>query len=78
MNYLDGVYQYVKGDYLLQYDGNSTKAVYQFKTDLLLQHNLKGKVKEQAQMERELKAIIQSYMTRMTTNQLVVSAAPNP
>ena len=78
VNYLNGVYQYVKGDYLLQYDGNSTKAVYQFKTDLLLQHNLKGKVKEQAQMERELKAIIQSYMTRMTTNQLVVSAAPNP
>ena len=78
MNYLNGVYQYVKGDYLLQFDGNSTKAVYQFKTDLLLQHNLKGQVKEQAQMERELKAIIQSYMARMTTNRLVVGTDSNP
>jgi len=31
-----------------------------------------GRVSEQAAMERELKAIIQQYMTRMTTNTLVV------
>ena len=52
-------------------DGERTKAVYRFRTDLLLEHNLAGRVKEQAQMERELKAIIQQYMTRMTTNALV-------
>ena len=30
-----------------------------------------GKVAEQRQMERELKAIIQQYMERMTENRLV-------
>ena len=72
VNYLNGIYQYVKGDYLLQFDGSRTKAVYRFRTDLLLEHNLVGCVSEQAAMERELKAIIQQYMTRMTTNTLVV------
>jgi len=72
VNYLNGIYQYVKGDYLLQFDGKETKAVYNFRKDLLLKENLKGKVPQQAQMEREVKAIIQSYMTRMTGNQLVV------
>lgn len=72
VNYLNGVYQYVKGDYLLQFDGERVRAVYNFRTDLLLEHNLLGRVREQRQMERELKAIIQSYMTRMTTNALVV------
>lgn len=72
VNYLNGIYQYVKGDYLLQFDGSRTKAVYRFRTDLLLEHNLVGRVSEQAAMERELKAIIQQYMTRMTTNTLVV------
>ena len=33
--------------------------------------NLKGKVPQQAQMERELKAIIQQYMMRMTQNKLL-------
>ena len=71
VNYLNGIYQYVKGDLLLQFDGNETKAVYRFRTDLLLQHNLKGQVgAQQSQMERELKAIIQQYMTRMTQNRL--------
>lgn len=74
VNYNNGIYQYIKGNYLLQFDGQQTKAVYQFRTDLLLKNNLKGKVKEQAQMERELKAIIQQYMQRMKGNKLVYSA----
>lgn len=73
VNYQNGIYQYIKGDYLLQFDGQRVKALYLFRTDLLLQHNLAGsRPAVQADMERELKAIIQSYMTRMTTNQLVV------
>jgi predicted component of type VI protein secretion system len=35
-----------------------------------MKHNLIGKVKEQAQMERELKAIIQQYMERMKQDRL--------
>ena len=73
VNYLNGIYQYVKGDYLLQFDGQKVKALYRFRTDLLLQHNVADKEpKVRDAMECEVKAIIQSYMTRMTTNQLVL------
>ena len=72
VNYLNGIYQYVKYGYVLQFDGKQTKGVYQL-TDRLMQHNLKGKVPQQAQMERELKAIIQQYMMRMTKNKLLIS-----
>ena len=70
VNYLNGIYQYVKYGYVLQFDGKKTKAVYSLK-DLLMKHNLKGKIKEQAQMEKEVKAIIQQYMYRMINDKLV-------
>ena len=72
VNYLNGIYQYVKYGYVLQFDGKQTKGIYQL-TDRLMQHNLKGKVPQQTQMERELKAIIQQYMMRMTKNKLLIS-----
>lgn len=70
VNYLNGIYQYVKYGYVLQFDGKQTKGIFQL-TDRLMQHNLKGKVPQQTQMERELKAIIQQYMMRMTKNKLL-------
>ena len=73
VNYLNGIYQYAKYGYVLQFDGQQTKAVFAL-DDRLMQHNLKGKVKEQAQMELELKAIIQQYMERMTQNRLLPEA----
>ena len=73
VNYLNGIYQYIKGDWLLQFDGQKAKALYRFRTDLLLKDNLLTKEpKVAADMERQVKAIIQSYMTRMVNNQLVV------
>lgn len=72
VNYLGGIYQYVKGDWLLQFDGQKTKAIYRYRTDLLLKNNLAGQVPEQRQMEKELKAIIQQYMSRMVENELIV------
>ena len=73
VNYLNGIYQYVKGDWLLQFDGQKAKALYRFRTALLLKGNLLTKEpKIAADMERQVKAIIQSYMTRMVNNQLVV------
>lgn len=71
VNYLNGTYQYVKHGYVLQWDGQQTKAIYRL-TDLLMQHNLVGRVKEQAEMERELKAIIYQYMYRMVNDKLSV------
>ena len=70
VNYLNGIYQYVKYGYVLQFDGKQTKSVYAL-DDLLMKHNLKGKVKQQAQMEREVKAIIQQYMYRMVNDKLM-------
>ena len=71
VNYLNGIYQYVKGDWLLQFDGQKAKALYRFRTDLLLKDNLLSKEpKVAADMERQVKAIILSYMTRMVNNQL--------
>ena len=69
VNYLSGIYQYIKHGYVLQFDGQKTKAVYSLQ-DSLMRKNLVGKVKEQGQMEKELKAIIQQYMERMTQNRL--------
>jgi arylsulfatase A-like enzyme len=70
VNYLNGIYQYVKYGHVLQFDGQKTCAVYSL-DDRLMKHNLIGKVSQQVQMERELKAIVQQYMERMTENRLV-------
>ena len=69
VNYLNGIYQYVKQGHVIQFDGQQTKAVYAL-SDSLMQHNLVGKVPQQPQMERELKAIIQQYMERMVNDRL--------
>ena len=69
VNYLNGIYQYVKHGHVLQFDGERTCAVYAL-SDSLMEHNLAGKVPQQPQMERELKAIIQQYMERMTQDRL--------
>ena len=69
VNYLNGIYQYVKDGYVLQFDGMKTTALYSL-NDRLMKNNLKGKIQNQAQMEQELKAIIQQYMERMTQNRL--------
>ena len=70
VNYLNGIYQYVKYGYVLQFDGTNTKAIYCL-DDRLMKNNLKGKIEVQPQMERELKAIIQQYMERMSQNRLM-------
>ena len=69
VNYLNGIYQYMKHGHLLQFDGQHTRAVYSL-TDSLMKHNLAGHLPQQPQMERELKAIIQQYMERMTQDRL--------
>jgi len=69
VNYLNGTYQYVKHGHVLQFDGEKTTAVYAL-TDSLMKENLAGTVHCEQRMECELKAIIQQYMERMTTNRL--------
>ena len=57
--------QFIQGDYLLQFDGEQTTALFDYRHDPLLKNNLVGKKKEQQVMERHLKAMIQSYFQRM-------------
>jgi len=71
-NYNSGIYQYVKGDLMMQFDGERITGLYQFKTDPLLQHNLAGTPPAGADdMLQQLKAIIQQYMSRMNENRLL-------
>lgn len=72
VHYNNGLYQFVKDDWMIQFDGNSVKGLYNFKSDWMLRENLAGRnVAVQSVMERHLKAIIQSYMSRMNTDRLV-------
>jgi phosphoglycerol transferase MdoB-like AlkP superfamily enzyme len=72
VNYLSGIYQYVKHGYVLQFDGQKSKALYAL-SDSLMQQNLihqPSAISHQQLMETELKAIIQQYMERMTQDRL--------
>ena len=82
VNYLNGIYQYVKNGHVLQFDGQKSVGLYAL-TDSLMKRNLLGKTKAAAdsslftlhsslpKMEPELKAIIQQYMERMTEDRLL-------
>ena len=71
VNFQNDIYQLIKGDYLIQFDGRETKAIYRFREDSLLKHNLLQS-HPQPVLEKELKAIIQSYMQRMNGDELVI------
>lgn len=68
----DHIPQYIKGDYLLQFDGEKATAFYNYKKDPLLKDNLLGKTAEEAELTNDLKAFIQSYMVRMSNNDIIV------
>ncbi|MDR1169416.1 MAG: LTA synthase family protein [Prevotellaceae bacterium] len=71
VNYNNRLYQFMQNDCFLQFDGQETKSVYNYKSDVFLQHNLAGTVTEkQREMETKLKAIIQQYMSGMIENRL--------
>ena len=73
VNHTNGIYQYVKGDYVMQFtEEGEVKAIYNFKTVWFMKQNLKGQIGSlESEMERELKGIIQQYMERMTEDRLV-------
>ena len=70
-NYLNNTYQIFQGDYLLQFDGKSSTALYQFKQDKFLKNNLLNQFPDTVMsMSRSLKAFIQQYNNRMVENNL--------
>ena len=72
INYLPSsdYYQYLEGDWMLQFDGDKVVHAYRFKEDTLQQHDLCGK--HPAQAEKRMKSIIQQYMYRMNHNEMIV------
>jgi hypothetical protein len=72
-NYLDQTYNFFEGDYLLVFDGKVSLALYQFKTDLLLEKNQLAEHPEVVlEMEKRLKAYIQQYNNRMVDDDLTL------
>lgn len=68
---LNGIYQFVKGDRILQFDGTKPVGLYDI-NDHKMQHNLLHK-ENPSGMVRQLKAIIQQYMDRMLNDRLTAS-----
>ncbi len=78
VNYNNGIYQYVKQGRFLQFDGQESRALYDIDNDWMLTNNLKDKEPETlATMERELKAIIQQYMERMSEDRIIIRPDDN-
>ena len=72
VNYLNGLYQYVKGDYVLHFDGEITVAFYDRTKDPELKRNLiSEEIPDQAKLENELKALLQQYHTALAENKLM-------
>jgi hypothetical protein len=72
INFLGGVYQYFKNGFLLSFDGEKSTALYQISSDRMLEHNLQNEsVELAAEMELQIKAVIQQYDSRMFNNKLV-------
>ena len=69
-------YEYVWGDYALQFDGKQVTSAYEFRTDSTFTHNVLGTmpVATRERMTRHMESVIQQYMQRMTSDQLVVTS----
>ena len=60
----NGIYQFFKDGYLLQFDGHEVVGLYDYVSDRMLQDNLVGKV-DCSDNLMILKSVIQQYMERM-------------
>lgn len=73
VNYNNPLFQILQGDYMLQWDGEKTVALYNVRTDPMLKSNLKGTLPDmQSKMETEIMAQIQQYMIRMVEDRLCI------
>ena len=67
-------YEFLKDNYMLEFDGQDVTAAYRFRTDSLLRHNVVSTMPRDTlqQMTRQMQSVIQQYMERMTSDRLVV------
>lgn len=73
VNYISNVYQYFKGDYVLQYGDDKSLGLFNIRKDSsLLINRMDFEWKRKEAMERELRFTIQSYNQKMIDNELDV------
>jgi phosphoglycerol transferase MdoB-like AlkP superfamily enzyme len=78
-NYIDNIYQAFRGNYLLQFDGKTTLALFDFTADRLLTKNLAAQLPDTVKaMEGHLKAFIQQYNNRMVDDNLTIAGRLSP
>ena len=67
-------YEFVWGDYALQFDGKQVTSAYAFRTDSTFSRDILGTMPPATldHMQRMMKSVIQQYMQRMTTDNLTV------
>ena len=73
INYMDHTYQLIQDGYAYTFDGNMGISLYNLTNDSLMKNNILEKSTNIAKdLDRRIKAIIQSYNLRMIQNNLVV------
>ena len=71
VNYYTGLYMGFSGDLMMQFDGKKPVALYRYKEDFQLQHNVLGQFPEaEEQLVLKLKAYMQQYSYRIRENKM--------
>jgi arylsulfatase A-like enzyme len=71
LTYNNGVYNFIQKEYVLQFDGNKASDLYNYKSDSMLTNNLVSNIPlVKYKIDKEIKAIIQTYQQRLTTNNM--------
>ena len=67
-------YEFVKGEYLLEFDGTDVTAAYRYRSDSVLHSNILPTMDADTlrNMTRQMKSVIQQYMQRMNGDSLVI------
>jgi len=74
INYLNNNYQLIRGNYLMQFDGNQAIALFDVTKDTLLKNNLvNSDIARKKEMEEFIMAFIQQYNNRLFENRLTVN-----
>lgn len=74
MSYLNNIYEYSDGQYMLQSDGQNITAVFDIKADPCLTDNLyiKGEDERWNELDNQFKIRLQQYNNRMINNKLYI------
>ncbi|MGB3949361.1 MAG: LTA synthase family protein [Bacteroidia bacterium] len=72
LTFNSGMFQLIQNKYLLQFDGDNSIGFYDFSKDSLLNHNLEQHEDSlmRIQMEKKIKAIIQTYQQSLINNKM--------